>query len=887
MRPLLAALIAVSAMAVPATPVAAASLPSGHFTWTGSAAASFVVPSDLRQVSARHDSKFNLDYVSYQQYAAPLGTLVDGGQVTVVSRDGKQVIVGGAYYPGLRSSRAAGLSVARALSIAADLRGGLNDIPDAIRQLATRRTSLRLDPTTGRLFYLIATAAPANNMYQQIDAESGALLSAWSGVDQIVAGEGKGVKGDTKDLRSGPFDTVVDLTAKVGGYFKLQSADGNFITYNAQGGNSVTNNPVITDQGFSNDDKWNAGTQAAGVDAQYYAALTVQFFNQELGYDWLNDCIEDAQHETEDFPNKVRSVVHFDDSPNSIPWNNAFWDQIEFYMVYGDGSTTGRALSAGQDVVSHELSHAVTQCTNNLKYKQESGALNESFSDIMATAAEFALEEPLSSNCRLAAGQTSCADWLLGEDLAKTASGAIIRSLADPGAEGQPSHYGDRLGKTCTSPVGSNDYCYVHYNSGIPNHAFYLMVNGGRNARCSGPNDIRADCDVAVPTTDIDHATKIFFEGFSLLTSDGTMCDARNSTIALATELYPGSATDIAATILAWQAVGLDDALCDNDMDPLPDFDLDLSVPTLELSAGDSGITQLSIERHDDDGVINYTVQTPGPATVTADPTMNIGPDSSGSEIEVTVNGVAADGVYPVLVTATGSLNSAYAAASFVVDATGPTAAVTKVGFVAMSTISTGGAIPLGITWNASDAASGIASVELDHSPNGSGWAAIYGPAGTVVSPTQYTTSAGPHQFQVIATDAVGNDTTSSAFIRSLTGFQETQLTYTKAWLTNTSAGAPWGNTKYTTKRKATATLTFIGTDVVWIAQRGPKRGVANVFIDGVKTHVDLFSTSLSERRVVFMATGLSASQHTIKIKVKGTSGRPRVDVDGILVLAP
>ena len=61
----------------------------------------------------------------------------------------------------------------------------------------------------------------------------------------------------------------------------------------------------------------------------------------------------------------------------------------------------------------------------------------------------------------------------------------------------------------------------------------------------------------------------------------------------------------------------------------------------------------------------------------------------------------------------------------------------------------------------------------------------------------------------------------------------------------------------------------------------------ANVFVDGVKTHVDLFSSSLTERRVVFVASGLSAGQHTIRIKVKGTSGRPRVDIDGILVLAP
>jgi len=90
------AVLALSATAAPATTVAAANLPSGHFTWTGNAAASFVVPGDMRKVASRHDSKFNLDYVSYQQYVGPIGTLVDGGQLTVVSRGGKQLIVGGA-----------------------------------------------------------------------------------------------------------------------------------------------------------------------------------------------------------------------------------------------------------------------------------------------------------------------------------------------------------------------------------------------------------------------------------------------------------------------------------------------------------------------------------------------------------------------------------------------------------------------------------------------------------------------------------------------------------------------------------------------------------------------------------------------------------------------
>ena len=879
--PFLALLLAVSAAAAPAPAVAAASLPSGHFTWTGGAAADFALPADLRLFSSWHDSKFNLDYKRYQQYAAPRGTYVDGAQVTIVSRAGKQLIVAGAYYAGAHSARSPGLSVSAALAFAASARGGLTSLPDLIRPYATRRTDLRLDPATGRLFYLVATAAPANNGYQEVDAQSGELLAAWGGVDQISAGQGVGVKGDTKQLSNpAEFNTVGDLTDFVSGAYKLQSADGNFITYNANGTNSIPSQ-AMSDGGFNNDDKWNDTSQAAGVDAQYYAALTVQFYNQELGYDWLNDCTIDSAHGTTGWPSKVRSVVHYDPSPNGVPYDNAFWDEQNYYMVYGDGSTIDRPLSAGQDVVSHELSHAVTQCRENLVYRSESGALNESFSDIMATAAEFTMDEATSSHCWLAVGQTQCPDWLIGEDLARTASGAAIRNLADPGAEGQPSHYQDRSYAT-TPPdqcFSGSDYCDVHYNSGIPNHAFYLMVGGGRNARCSGPTDPQDDCDVVVPPTSLDHATKIFFAGFGLLTTDATMCDARNSTIAQAALLYPGSVTDIAATILAWQAVGLG-----SNCDASTDFTVSLSDPTVELAPGHAGQTQLSLLRlTDTTGTVNFTVDKVGPATVGANPTSNGSGDSSGAQISVSADNDAADGAYPILVTATDSPHTHYAAATMIIDAEPPSAAVSDLSFISMQTVSTGGAIPLGVAWTATDGQSGIASAELDHSPNGSGWVAIYGP-GAVSSPTQYPATAGPHEFQVIATDDVGNTTTSPALIGTLSAYQETAATYTGKWLVSTSA-TPWGQTRYSTQRKATATLTFTGTDVVWIAQRGPKRGAANVFVDGVKTHVDLYAVSLSERRVVFVAANLSAGQHTIKIKVKATSGRPRVDVDGFFVL--
>ena len=109
---------------------------------------------------------------------------------------------------------------------------------------------------------------------------------------------------------------------------------------------------------------------------------------------------------------------------------------------------------------------------------------------------------------------------------------------------------------------------------------------------------------------------------------------------------------------------------------------------------------------------------------------------------------------------------------------------------------------------------------------------------------------------------------------------------FTKKWTTS-STGTAWGTTRYAKTKAATAVYNFTGTDVAWVSSRGPKRGKAKVYIDGVlRTTVDLKSTTAKSSVIVFAADGLAAGPHTIKIYVKGTAGRPRVDVDGFIVLS-
>ncbi len=135
----------------------------------------------------------------------------------------------------------------------------------------------------------------------------------------------------------------------------------------------------------------------------------------------------------------VPVIVHYTD--NGTPYLNAFWNGN--FIAFGDGLP----FAAAKDVVAHEITHGVTQYTVGLQYSFQSGALNESFSDVFAC-----MVDP---------------DWTMGEDL----PGGPIRSLADPNAYGQPadmSHYQNL-------PL-SQDNGGVHVNMEIPGHAFYLIA---------------------------------------------------------------------------------------------------------------------------------------------------------------------------------------------------------------------------------------------------------------------------------------------------------------------------------------------------------------------------------------------------------------------------
>ena len=120
-------------------------------------------------------------------------------------------------------------------------------------------------------------------------------------------------------------------------------------------------------------------------------------------------------------------------------------------MIYGDGDgRTFIPLSGANDIVAHEITHGVTQETAGLVYRDQSGALNESFSDVFG----YFVDND---------------DFLMGEDVYTDRDGDALRSMSDPEEYGQPSHMDDYVNT-------SSDNGGVHTNSGIPNKAAYNTI---------------------------------------------------------------------------------------------------------------------------------------------------------------------------------------------------------------------------------------------------------------------------------------------------------------------------------------------------------------------------------------------------------------------------
>lgn len=194
-----------------------------------------------------------------------------------------------------------------------------------------------------------------------------------------------------------------------------------------------------------------AQTHRAGVSAHYYATKVFDFFNEVLKRNGIDDR-----------GMRLVSMVNCTFSQHSPPpeWKNAVWWNNRMWYGQVRNGTGFQSYARHFDVIAHELTHGVTETTSNLVYRDQSGALNESFSDIFAVMVKnWYPGEP---------NPVSTWSWELGAGLG--GNGRPLRDLSDPTRTGDPDHMDDYLDTT-------DDEGGVHTNSNIHNKAaFHLLT---------------------------------------------------------------------------------------------------------------------------------------------------------------------------------------------------------------------------------------------------------------------------------------------------------------------------------------------------------------------------------------------------------------------------
>jgi Zn-dependent metalloprotease len=271
-----------------------------------------------------------------------------------------------------------------------------------------------------------------------VDAQTGRVIAELPRTSSMVseirkATDAKNVEREIRVETDGVRSVLYDTTYNVSTY------DFEFGDPNQDEGN-LPGNEITPD--------WPTGA----VSAHANAAVVARFLREVVKRNNIDD-------RGGIMTSSVNCVV-IDESPDGKQWFNAYWNGTQ--MVYGQIMSDGELLTLASaiDIVAHEMFHGVTDNTSRLEYAVQSGALNESYSDIFGVIiANWG--EPDPNNW----------DWRLGTGFAS--GGDSLRDVSDPALYGQPAHM--RAFKKLPNRR-ADDWGGVHSNSGIHNKAAYLLL---------------------------------------------------------------------------------------------------------------------------------------------------------------------------------------------------------------------------------------------------------------------------------------------------------------------------------------------------------------------------------------------------------------------------
>ena len=354
----------------------------------------------------------------------------------------------------------------------------------------------------------------SENVY--IDACDGTVVNSFTGILHAIG------NADTR------FSGTQNISTKYNGlnYILFDTTRGNGIeTLNLK--RSLNFNSAVNFK--DNDDNWtsiefnNSNMDDGALDAHWGAMKTYDYFKNVHGrnsFDGNNS--------------KLRNYVHAKVLLNmDYAYDNAVWVIDSNFMIYINGWLKHSNVMSAIDIVGHEIAHGVCKYTATLSYQGESGAINESLSDIWGAC----IEKFATSN-----KQT----YLCGEDL-----GVPERSMSNPKVYFQPNTYKGIFWGETSNPSNNNDWGNVHTNSGVMNYWFYLLSEGG-----SGTND--NGWNYSVNGISIDSAAKIVYKAETeYMTSNTNFVKAREYTIKAAQDIFGVNSSKIQLVKDAWYAVGV------------------------------------------------------------------------------------------------------------------------------------------------------------------------------------------------------------------------------------------------------------------------------------------------------------------------------------------
>ena len=318
---------------------------------------------------------------------------------------------------------------------------------------------------------------------------------------------------NTSDLLG--ISRTINTYQSGGTYYMIDATRGMFKASQSSFPNSPVGVIQTLDNGNTDDGPANFVTTSnnsnwgkTAVSAQYNAGVTYLYYLNTFGRNSINGK-----------GGNINSFINVTDQGSGM--DNAYWNGEAMY--YGNGKDYFYPLAEGLDVAGHEISHGVIQNTANLRYQDESGALNESYADVMGSLIDRA-------------------NWTIGETVIKdknTFPTGFLRDLSNPHNGGSKAGQGGyQPANVSELYLGTQDNGGVHINSGVPNFAYYKFAS---------------DANVGKAI-----AEQVYYRALvKYLVASSNFKDMRAAIEASIKDLYPTNAAVLTAAQNAFAAVGI------------------------------------------------------------------------------------------------------------------------------------------------------------------------------------------------------------------------------------------------------------------------------------------------------------------------------------------